>query len=66
VRHHARTVRGDPQILRPRRRLHLGSASLVEKPVDVAITSFLYSRGTSAYLHADERPLFPITVNHAG
>jgi hypothetical protein len=28
MRHHTRTVRGDPQILRPRRRLHFGSASL--------------------------------------
>jgi hypothetical protein len=66
VRHHTRTVRGDPQILRPRRRLHRGSASLVEKPVDVAITSFPYSRGTSAYLHADKRRTLMITMNHPG
>jgi hypothetical protein len=40
VRHHTRSIRGDPQIIRPRRRPHLGSASLVEKHVGVAMTSF--------------------------
>ena len=56
MRHDTRTAHGDPQTPRPRRRLHAGSASLVEKPVDVAITSFPYSRGTSVYLHAETRP----------
>jgi hypothetical protein len=39
---------------------------LAMKPVDVAITSFPCSRGTSAYLHANERPFLTITVNHPG
>src|SRR2546430_7673222 len=66
VPHHTRTVRGDPQILRPRRRLHLGSASLVEKPVDVAITSSL----TAEALPSIYTPKTPhdqtITMNHRG
>ncbi|GLH95600.1 reverse transcriptase family protein [Phytohabitans aurantiacus] len=33
-------------------------------PVDIAITSFPCSRGTSAYLHADQKPNLTITVNH--
>jgi hypothetical protein len=37
----ARPVRTDPQILRPRRKVHLGSASLAGNSVDVAITSAL-------------------------
>jgi hypothetical protein len=32
VRHHTRTVHGHPQIPRPRRKPHLGGASLAEKP----------------------------------
>ena len=39
VRQNTRSGRGDPQVLRPRRRPHRGSASQVEKLVDVAITS---------------------------
>jgi hypothetical protein len=56
MRHHTRTVRGDAQPLRPRRRLHFEGAPSVERTVDLAVHSFPYRRGTFAYLHADDRP----------
>nr|WP_242625282.1 hypothetical protein [Krasilnikovia cinnamomea] len=66
MRHHTSPVRGDPQFLRPRRRLHAGSASLAAKPVDVAITSFPCQSGAFVYSHADRTRQTMITVNHPG
>jgi hypothetical protein len=66
MRHHTRTVRGNPQIPRPRRKLHLRSAPSARDPVRFDTDSFPCRRGTFAYLHAAERPIRTIIANHPG
>ena len=61
VRHHARTVGGDPQVPRPRR-MHSEGAPFAREPDRFDTVSFPCRKGTFAYLHAGERSCLTIIV----